>query len=99
MKELLRDRAIEVLKSVGALRRASIYGTPGLIHEVSVNDKGVIRIMTFTAPACPIAKHTFFEICSEISLIEGFKDLEVDVVFDPRRTPLNMTPGGERNLN
>lgn len=99
MKELLRDRVIEALKSVEDPEVGIDIWNLGLIYEVVVNDEGVVKIrMTFTAPACPISKYILFELYSKISLIEGVKDLNVDVVFDPRWTPLNMTPEGRRKF-
>ena len=56
----------------------------GLIYEVNVsNDLHIGIIMSLTSPFCPAAQSMPAEIKEKLSAIEGVKDVEVKVVFEP----------------
>ena len=55
----------------------------GLIYSISV-EEGDVRIeMTLTAPACPVAEEIPQWVKNAIQKVDGVKDVNVDMVFDP----------------
>ena len=56
----------------------------GLIYEATINDEGVAIIrMTLTSPACPVAESLPMEVQEKVIMVEGVKDVDLRVVFDP----------------
>lgn len=56
----------------------------GLIYEIDVEDEGKVKItMTLTAPNCPIIDELLNEIKTRIEHIEGVKEAEIVLTFDP----------------
>ena len=71
----------------------------GLIYEVKVQEGGVVKItMTLTAPACPVADQLVQEVHDQVLDIEGVKQVEVDLTFDPRWTKDMMTEEAKLDL-
>lgn len=60
----------------------------GLVYNIHVDDQSnVIITMTLTAPGCPIADQIVQEVQMRIGSLDGVKDAEVNLTFDP---PWNM---------
>ena len=56
----------------------------GLIYDVMVNTDDEVKIlMTLTSPNCPVAESLPREVEDKIRKIEGIKDVEVEITFDP----------------
>ncbi|MBN2410482.1 SUF system Fe-S cluster assembly protein [candidate division KSB1 bacterium] len=56
----------------------------GLIYEVDLDETGKVKItMTLTSPACPVAESLPEEIKTMLLHVEGIKDVDVNVVWDP----------------
>jgi FeS assembly SUF system protein len=56
----------------------------GLVYNVDVDENDIARIvMTLTAPGCPVADMLLEEARQSAILVEGVKDAEVELVFDP----------------
>jgi FeS assembly SUF system protein len=56
----------------------------GLIYDIETDEYNRVRItMTLTAPNCPVADILPNEIKEKIQSIEGVKDVEINLVFDP----------------
>jgi len=56
----------------------------GLIYEIQVKEEGKVFVqMTLTAPGCPMADQIMAEVDAKIRMIEGVKDLELDLTFEP----------------
>ena len=56
----------------------------GLIYEHKVNEAGQVFIkMTLTSPACPVAESLPMEVQEKIYSIEGVKDVDLRLVWDP----------------
>ena len=56
----------------------------GLIYDVMVNTDHEVKIlMTLTSPNCPVAESLPQEVQEKINKIEGVKDTEVEITFDP----------------
>lgn len=95
----LRNRVIEALKSIEDPEIGIDVWNLGLIYDVLVDEVGVVRIiMTLTAPGCPVSKYILYEVYKKVLLVEGVRDVHVDVVFTPRWSPLNITPEGRERF-
>lgn len=56
----------------------------GLIYDIDVNDEGDVHIvMTLTSPNCPSAEQIPQEVEEKTKLIEGVKEVKVQLTFDP----------------
>lgn len=56
----------------------------GLIYEIRVNDDDSAYIkMTLTNPNCPVADEIPRDIRDAVLRVEGIKQVEVDLVFEP----------------
>jgi FeS assembly SUF system protein len=56
----------------------------GLIYKIDVSEEGVVDIdMTLTTPMCPVADSLPMEVQEKVLSIEGVKDVNLKVVFDP----------------
>ena len=62
---------------------ADIYEL-GLIYKIDVdNDRNVDVQMTLTAPGCPVAGEMPIWVKNAVEGVEGVKDCNVELVFDP----------------
>ena len=56
----------------------------GLIYKIDVDDEKNVQIdMTLTAPNCPAADFLLEDIRMKVASIEGGKNVEVNLVFEP----------------
>jgi FeS assembly SUF system protein len=56
----------------------------GLIYEIDVDDNENVEIkMTLTAPNCPVADSLPIEVKERVKEIEGVKQVNITLVFDP----------------
>jgi FeS assembly SUF system protein len=81
----VQNEAIQVLQTVYDPEiPVNIYEL-GLIYEVNVsNDLNIEIIMSLTSPFCPAAQSMPAEIKEKLSAMEGVKEVEVKVVFEPQ---------------
>jgi FeS assembly SUF system protein len=82
--EELRERVIEVLKTVYDPEiPINIYDL-GLIYDIAVDEARRVTVrMTLTAPACPEAESLPPYIETRLRQIARVSQVEVEVVFDP----------------
>lgn len=80
----VQNEAIKVLETVYDPEiPVNIYEL-GLIYEVNVdNDLNIEIIMSLTSPFCPAAQSMPAEIKEKLGKMEGVKDVEVKITFDP----------------
>lgn len=83
-KETIKSAVIDVLRNVHDPEiPVNIYDM-GLVYGIEVTDDHKVFItMTLTAPNCPVADSLPIEVRSNILMIEGVKDAQVDITFDP----------------
>ncbi len=56
----------------------------GLIYKIDVDDEGNVNIdMTLTAPNCPASDFLLEDIRMKVGSIDGIKNVEVNLVFEP----------------
>ncbi len=81
---LLGNQIIERLKRVFDPEiPVNIYDL-GLIYNISIDGDSVAHItMTLTAPNCPVAESLPVEVKDSVKEIQGIKDCEVELTFEP----------------
>ena len=71
----------------------------GLIYEVNVSvDLNIEIVMSLTSPFCPAAQSMPAEIKEKLSAMEGLKDVEVRVTFEPQWTQDLMSESAKLQL-
>jgi len=64
----------------------------GLVYDVEV-DEGQVRInMTLTSPGCPAGPMITNDIYKAVRALEGVKDVDIDIVWEPYWTPDRIDP-------
>ena len=83
-KKIIEDSIINVIKTIFDPEiPVNIYEL-GLIYDVRVDDNSNVEVdMTLTSPNCPVAESLPQEVKTKIELIEGLKEVEVILLFDP----------------
>ena len=66
----------------------------GLVYDVEVvGGEGLVRInMTLTSPGCPAGPMITNDIYKVVRAIEGVKDVDIDIVWEPYWTPERIDP-------
>ena len=97
--EDLKDKIVEVLKTIYDPEiPVNIYEI-GLIYEVEVDPDNVVKIdMTLTSPACPVAGTLPGEVESKVAAISGVASAKVDLVWEPTWTPEKMSEAAKLQL-
>ena len=71
----------------------------GLIYEISINkDQAKIK-MTLTTPNCPVAESLPKEVKDSVMQVEGIKNVELDLVWDPPWNKSMMSEAAKLELN
>lgn len=83
-KGVLGEAIIETIKDIFDPEiPVNIYEL-GLIYEVKVDDDFNAHVlMTLTTPNCPVAESLPVEVKEKIEAIEGIKEVEVEITFEP----------------
>ena len=71
----------------------------GLIYELNWTTDGAITIkMTLTAPGCPVAGILADEVKSAAQAVDGVKEANVDLVWEPPWSPERMSEFAKRTF-
>src|SRR5262245_46338981 len=71
----------------------------GLIYECAVDAKGKVDVrMTLTTPGCPSARAIPDEVRARLAAMDGVKEVNVAVVFDPPWHPRRISAEGRKLL-
>ncbi|MDT7892029.1 MAG: iron-sulfur cluster assembly protein [Thermoproteota archaeon] len=63
----------------------------GLIYDLKI-ENGIVKIkMTLTTPFCPVGPLVIEQVRQEVMKVKGVKDVEVELVWEPRWTPDRMS--------
>ena len=95
----VQNEAIQVIQTVYDPEiPVNIYEL-GLIYEVNVsNDLNIEIVMSLTSPFCPAAQSMPDEIRQKLSQIEGVKEVEVRITFEPPWTQELMSESAKLQL-
>ena len=71
----------------------------GLIYGIEVKDDGICDItMTLTAPSCPAGDFIVEDIRQKVGSVDGIKDVNVTIVFEPEWTKDMMSEEAKLEL-
>ena len=90
--EELKDRVIEMLKSIYDPEIPVDIYELGLIYDVDISEDGdAVVTMTLTTPHCPVAESLPNEVELRVLSVPGVRDAEVKLVWDPPWDPSKMS--------
>jgi FeS assembly SUF system protein len=89
----------QIVKVVDSLRTVFDIEIPvniydlGLIYDIDITDDFVVNIkMTLTTPNCPVAESLPVETHDAVKAVEGVKDVNVEITFEPPWDPTKISP-------
>lgn len=88
----LEDEVIKVLKNIYDPEIPVNIWDLGLIYEIDADDDNNVKIrMTLTAPNCPMADDIIRDVRAQVEAVEGVKELDLKLTFDPPWDESNLT--------
>jgi FeS assembly SUF system protein len=99
MSDLIRQRVVDVLKTIYDPEiPVNIYEI-GLVYEVRVSPDGAAHIvMTLTSPTCPVAESLPPEVERTVAAVEGVTSAKVEITWDPPWDPEMMSEAAKLEL-
>jgi metal-sulfur cluster biosynthetic enzyme len=70
----------------------------GLIYDVKIIDDWVGVKMTLTTPGCGMSGMISQNVRNRLLLLEGVKEADVRIVWDPAWSPARMSPEARKKL-
>ncbi len=70
----------------------------GLVYDVSIDDDKVAVKMTTTASGCPVGDYIVAQAKRAIGRVEGVKEVQVELVYDPPWKESMISEEGRRLL-
>ena len=65
----------------------------GLVYDVAVSPDGDVDIkMTLTSPGCPSGPEIVGDATRVVKMLDGVKDVDVEIVWEPFWTPERIDP-------
>ena len=64
----------------------------GLVYDVDLEDGAVHIRMTLTSPGCPAGPQIMNDIHKTLRPMEGVKDVDIEIVWEPYWTPEQVDP-------
>ena len=62
----------------------------GLVYDIEFDDGDVLITMTLTSPGCPLGPVIRGEAYAKLKEVEGVKDVDVQIVWNPPWDPRRM---------
>ena len=95
----IKEKIINVIKKIYDPEiPVNIYEL-GLIYKIEVDDNKVLIEMTLTSPNCPVAESLPNSVKDNILKIDGIKDVDLKLVWDPPWTKDKMSEAAKLELN
>ena len=100
VKAELNDKIIRAIKTVYDPEIPVNIFELGLIYKIEVidNKKALIE-MTLTSPNCPVAESLHNSVKENILKINGIKNVDLKLVWDPPWTKEKMSEAAKLELN
>ncbi len=70
----------------------------GFIYDVEIEDGKIDVEMTLTSPGCPLHSKFLSDVQENLGDLEGVKEVDVEMVFDPPWSPDMMSDGAKEKL-
>jgi FeS assembly SUF system protein len=98
-KKTIEEKIIAALKEIYDPEiPVNIYEI-GLIYEIKVEDDFHVHIvMTLTTPNCPVAESLPAEVREKIKMVDGVKDVDLELTFEPPWDMSMLTPEARLEL-
>lgn len=98
-KENLKTKIVDALQTVYDPEiPVSIYEL-GLIYDIDINNDYDVNItMTLTTPHCPEAQSIPEKVADTVLLVNGVKDVKVQITWEPPWTQDKMTEAAKLEL-
>lgn len=81
---LLRESVVAAMKTVYDPEIPVDIWDLGLIYALEIDDSGMVRVkMTLTSPMCPVAGSLPGEVEQRVREVEGVRDVDLELVWDP----------------
>lgn len=95
-----KEKVIEALKNVYDPEIPVNIVDLGLIYDIQVDEMaGKVKIkMTLTAPGCPLGTYILSDAEMVVKEVEGVKDVEVELTYDPPWSPEMMSIDAKKEL-
>ena len=99
MKELKEKIVSEIKKIYDPEIPVNIYEL-GLIYKIEIDEKNRVLVeMTLTSPNCPVAESLPNSVKENILKIDGIKNVDLKLVWDPPWTKEKMSEAAKLELN
>jgi len=97
--EVVKNRVVDMMKTIFDPEiPVNIYDI-GLIYKIEPKEDGMVElVMTLTTPNCPAAGILPGEVESKARSVEGVRDVEFELTFDPPWNPDMMSEGARLEL-
>lgn len=78
------DNIIQALKTVYDPEIPVDIYELGLIYDVQISEDAEVKVvMTLTTPNCPVAESLPAEVREKVAGVEGVKDVDLELTFEP----------------
>ena len=72
----------------------------GLIYDIQIKDENFVIIkMTLTTPNCPVAESLPKEVKDGVMQVEGIRDVDLELVWDPPWNKDMMSEAAKLEMN
>ncbi|MDN5359992.1 MAG: hypothetical protein PWQ84_1055 [Thermotogaceae bacterium] len=99
MPTITKEQIVDALKTVIDIEIGIDVVSLGLIYDIVINDDDTVQVkMSLTVPNCPMASMLKEQARNAVASVEGVKQANVDLVFEPRWTPDMMDESAKKLL-
>tara|TARA_B100001250_G_scaffold298145_1_gene259649 strand:- start:2190 stop:2507 length:318 start_codon:yes stop_codon:yes gene_type:complete len=95
----LKNKIVEAIKKVYDPEIPVDIYELGLIYDIKIKKGDVEVIMTLTSPFCPVAGSLPKEVAARVAEVEGVKESNVELVFEPAWSIDLMSDEAKLELN
>ena len=93
-----KEEILEALKEVYDPEIPVDIVNLGLVYDVKIEDGKVKILMTLTAVGCPVGPLIVDMVKLRLLKLEGVKEVEVELTYDPPWTPDKMSEEAKKKL-
>ena len=90
-ESLSKEKILEALSQVYDPEIPIDIVNLGLVYKVTIDNDIVNLEMTMTSPGCPSAREIIMEAQTIVSELDGVKETNIEIVWDPPWSPEKMS--------